>query len=179
MRGELIYDRVVEDPGTVLARGLDAGFSGYAVIEPAGTVLLDGEDRGVMTLRDGVPVAAHHEGSEAAGPAAVAALANRGPYRIALYAEPGVRADRGEHTIAPGVPAEVLAADPVLADRTARAAPEDTVAPTESPDALEAFLDNESKIEAIQEQARREAEHRAAEWGLADAVDAGAPDANR
>jgi hypothetical protein len=71
------------------------------------------------------------------------------------------------------MPAERLAGDPALADSTRRAAPADrsAAAGSESGDdhsAVEAFLEDEAKIEAIREQARQEAKQHAAEWGLSD-----------
>jgi hypothetical protein len=74
------------------------------------------------------------------------------------------------------MPAERLAGDPDLAARTRAKAPDDRVRESPGGDsdsdevaqqsAVEAFLEDEGKIEAIREQAREEARERAAEWGL-------------
>jgi len=74
------------------------------------------------------------------------------------------------------MPAERLAGDPDLAARTRERAPDERVtdgkpespATDEGMDAVEAFLEDEGKIEAIREQARTEARERAQEWGLTD-----------
>jgi hypothetical protein len=66
------------------------------------------------------------------------------------------------------MPAERLAGDGELADRTRSIA---DVADDEHEsggdlDAVEAFLADEEKVEAIQERAREEAAQRAEEWGF-------------
>ena len=66
--------------------------------------------------------------------------------------------------VAPGTPAERLGGYPDLADRTRAVAPERSDSVDDDP--LVAFLDDDDKIAAIREQAREEAERRAAEWGL-------------
>ncbi|MFB6138000.1 MAG: hypothetical protein ABEJ42_06635 [Halobacteriaceae archaeon] len=105
----------------------------------------------------------------------MAAVAGRGPYRLALYESGDAGVDAPDAAVGPGVPAEVLADDPALADRCRERAPAGAGDPGESADALAAFLENEEKIAAIQERARREAERRAAEWGID--VDGGGGDA--
>ncbi len=178
--GRLLKARVVDDPRDALADALDRAVTGYAVLEPQEALLLGAEGRGVLTFREGVPVLAYDTGTDRGGPAALADLAAPGPYRVELYA-----ADRealaGLHEaetlrVPPGMPAERLAGDPALAASTRRAAPEDLPTAPADPDdpgeeshdpgAVEAFLEDEEKIAAIREQARREAEQRAREWGL-------------
>ena len=153
--------------------------TGYAVLEPQGSLLLDGDGRGVLTFAEGVPVVAYHTGTERGGPPALADLAAGGPYRLNLYAvRPGELDgvhDRAAFRVPPGMAAERLAGDKSLADRTRTVAPTDRTAERtrdesvdrgESVGAVEAFLDDERKIEAIREQAREEARERAEEWGF-------------
>jgi len=178
--GELLRSRVVEDPGSALEDALDLSLTGYAVLEPQETLLLDGDERGVVTFEDGVPVLAYHTGTDRGGPAALADLAVPGPYRLELVSlsPEGVSAvhDTPELRVPPGMPAERLAGDPDLAARTRERAPDERVtdekpespATDEGMDAVEAFLEDEGKIEAIREQARTEARERAQEWGLTD-----------
>jgi hypothetical protein len=163
MNGELVHARVVADPGAALADALSRELTGEAVFEPGGTVLLDDAARGVLAVEAGVPVRAYHTGTGRTGAEAVADLADAGPYRVEFYAG---EADGRGGSVAPGVPAEVLADDPALADRTRERAPADAPAAEQSADALEAFLADEQKIEAIKERAREEAERRAEEWGF-------------
>lgn len=169
-RGALVRSRVVGDPGEALATALDRSLTGYAVLEPQATLLLDGDERAVLALREGVPIRAYHAATGRGGADALADLGTPGPCRVALYrtGEPDVE---GGAPVEPGTPAELLAADPALADRSRAAAPDDASAPSESLDAVEAFLENEEKIEAIRERAREEATRRADEWGFDEAVD--------
>lgn len=176
--GDLVRSRVVTDPGTVLTDALDCRLSGYAVLEPQGSLLLDGDGRGVLTFAEGVPVLAHYTGTGRGGPAALADLAVPGPYRCDLVSLPSTALadlhDRRDDRVPPGMPAERLAADESLATRTRRRAPAerttDTAADDTDPadDAVAAFLDDEERIAAIREQARTEARKRAAEWGIED-----------
>ncbi|MFB6308795.1 MAG: hypothetical protein ABEH35_05640 [Haloarculaceae archaeon] len=179
--GRLVRSRVVDEPRHPLADALDRELTGYAVLEPQDTLLLDGDGRGVLTFENGVPVVAYHTGSDRGGPAALADLAVPGPYHVELYAvdgddlapihdEPAVR-------VPPGMPAERLAGDPALAASTRRAAPDEdrdrepaTGGASEDDradqSAVEAFLEDEEKIEAIRQRAREEASERAQEWGF-------------
>ncbi|WP_459190676.1 hypothetical protein [Halosimplex sp. J119] len=188
--GRLLRSRVVSDPRTVLVDALDRELTGYAVFEPQDALLLDESGRGVLTFRDGVPTVAYHTGTERAGPPALADLAAAGPYRLELFAVAPADLTRvhGEQRfrVPPGMPAERLAGDQSLADRTREVAPADRASggsrvreQTENaaefgePDdrqvgAVEAFLDDAEKIEAIREQARDEAAERAEEWGFDD-----------
>lgn len=167
--GRLVHSRVVEEPGAALAVALDRGVTGYATLEPQRALLLDDAGRGVVALRDGVPTLAVHTGSGRGGPAALADLAEPGPYSVELYeADPADLPDAtADRRVPPGMPAERLAGDPDLAARTRRAAPADAAGP-DGASAVEAFLDDEAKIERIRREAREEAERRAAEWGLAE-----------
>ncbi|MFC6731761.1 hypothetical protein [Haladaptatus sp. DYSN1] len=76
-------------------------------------------------------------------------------------------------TVPPELPADRLAGDPDLAARTREAAPSDRRDSAADPaerelGAVEAFLADDEKIEAIQRQAREEAATRAQEWGFDD-----------
>ena len=170
-RGDLLRSRVVSDVATPLATALDRELTGYATLVPQDTLLLAGEARGVVTFDDGVPVLAYNTVSDRGGPDALAELAVPGPYRVELYAVPDgalATAHREESLrVSPGSVATALADDPALADRTRKAAPADRLDGTDDdPDAIEAFLADDDRIEAIREQARAEAEARADEWGL-------------
>ena len=174
-RGRLRKSRVVTDPRDTLADVLDRELTGYAVFESQDTLLLDADGRGVVTFEDGVPVLAYHTGTDRGGPPALADLAVPGPYHVSVFeldadALAAVH-DNDDLRVPPGMPAERLAGDPALAASTRRSAPESR--PTGEDDAgdhsaVAAFLEDEAKIEAIQRQAREEAEQRAAEWGLGD-----------
>lgn len=187
--GRLLRSRVVTDPRTVLVDALDRELTGYAVFEPQDALLLGASGRGVVTFRGGVPVVAYHTGTERAGPPALADLAAAGPYRLELFAvAPSDMTrvhDAESFRVPPGMPAERLAGDQRLADRTREAAPAQRVSdgsrendrgtavdagesPGRQTGAVEAFLDDAEKIEAIREQARDEARERADEWGFDD-----------
>jgi hypothetical protein len=175
-RGQLVRSRVVADPATALSDALDRRLDGYVVLEPQEAVLLDGAGRGVLTFEAGVPALAYHTGTERGGPAALADLAEPGPFSAELYRVP--RGDfpgpdaAAELTVSPGTPAERLGGDPDLADRTRAAAPDGRAADPGA-DPVASFLADEEKIAAIREQAREEAQRRAAEWGLDDALGEG------
>lgn len=173
-RGDLVRSRVVADPSTALADALDRRLTGYAVVEPQEALLLDVDSVGVLTFEDGVPVLAYHPGTDRGGAAALADLAQPGPFSADLYrvdadalaAAHDVEALR----VPPGMPADRLGGDPALADRTREAAPPDRSDDGDA-DPVTAFLEDEEKIAAIREQARAEAQHRAAEWGLDEVLD--------
>lgn len=177
--GDLRRSRVVEDPASALAHALDCRLTGYAVLAPQETLLLAGDARGVVAFEDGVPTLAYHTGTDRGGPAALADLAVPGPYRLELVSLPresvaDLRAPALE--VPPGMPAERLAGDPDLTERTRERAPEDRRRATDDGgddrSAVEAFLEDGEKIDAIREQARSEARRRAREWGLDDMQDA-------
>ncbi|WP_368410940.1 hypothetical protein [Halomarina pelagica] len=177
-RGRLVRSRVIEGVGVLLEDALSRALTGYAVLAPQETLLLGDDGRAVLTFEDGVPVLAYHVGTDAGGPRALADLAPSGPCRLDLY-ELAPRHlseahDTPEVRVPPGMPAEQLAGDPALADRTRARAPADRLGDDgDGLDALEAFLADEARIAAIREEARVEAERRAAEWGLAEHLDSG------
>ena len=179
-QGTLVRSRVVSDPATPLATALDRELTGYAVLEPQDALLLDADGKGVVTFDAGVPVLAYHTGTDRGGPEAVADLAVPGPYRVEVYELAAdafgevhdADADADELRIPPAMAADRLAGDPALAERTRTAAPAarrdvgEDEGTSGSMDAVEAFLDDAEKIEAIREQAREEAAERATQWGL-------------
>jgi hypothetical protein len=181
--GELLRSRAVDDLAALFEDALDRLLTGYAVLEPQDTLLAGGDGAGVITFADGVPVLAYSTATDRGGPPALADLAVPGPYHVRLVAVPDGSLDTVHDTSAltvpPAMPAQRLAGDAELADRTRRRAPAtrtrsdaesgSTTDPTDDdPGALEAFLDDEEKIAAIREQAREEARERAREWGFDD-----------
>ena len=179
--GTLLRSRVVAEPRDPLAAALDRSLTGYAVFEPQETLLLDSGGHGVITVREGVPELAYYTGTDRGGPTALADLAMPGPYHVELVGLAAADLDRiGDHeelTVPPGMPAERLAGDPALAASTRRAAPDSRASRAAEtadgddeqgadPGAVEAFLEDDAKIDAIKEQARAEAERRAEEWGF-------------
>lgn len=168
--GDLLRSRVVTDLAAVLEDALDRRLDGYAVVEPRDALLGDTDDSGVVTFEDGVPTLAYHVGSDRGGPPALAAI-GAGPYQLELYAldaaDLEIAHESDDLRVPPGMPAERLAGAPDLAERTRRAATTDH---DDDRDALSAFLDDESAIEELRENARTEAEARAEEWGFEDAV---------
>lgn len=177
-RGRLDKSRVVTDPRDTLADVLDRELTGYAVFESQETLLLDGEGRGVITFTDGVPVLTYHTGTDRGGPPALADLAIPGPYHVSLYTLDAADLESAHEAtdlrVPPGMPAERLGGDPALADSTRRAAPDKRLSATDDAaaaedgtteqSAVEAFLDDAEKIEAIKQQARSEARERAQQW---------------
>ncbi|MFB6304737.1 MAG: hypothetical protein ABEH47_06190 [Haloferacaceae archaeon] len=174
-RGDLLRSRVVDSPAEPLRDALDRGLTGYLRFEPGDALLLDDETAGVVTVEDGVPVLAYEAASDRGGPAALDAVAAPGPYRAELYAVPaGSLADVHESadsdlTVPPSMPADRLAGDAALAERTREAAPDGRLEDDES--SLEAFLADEERVDAIRRRAREEARARAEEWGLTDQLD--------
>lgn len=172
-RGTLVRSRV--GVGGALDAALARELTGYARIEPD-SLLADSEP-GVLTLEEGVPVAAYCERgdggaddgrADSRGIEALAALGDPGPCTVELYELPAERLtavhEASAFSVPPAAPAEELADDPELAERTRARAPDDAAETDAS--ALESFLEDDARIEAIQEEARAEAEKRAAEWGL-------------
>jgi hypothetical protein len=161
-RGRLVRSRVVRDPGTVLRIALDRSLTGYAVLELQDSLLFDDERRGVVTFTDGVPVLAYDTESDRGGTDALADFAVPGPYSADLFRldptaleEPH---DTPELRVPPGVPAEELADDPDLAAETRDRAPDDRLSDADDGgSAVAASLEDESKIDAIREEARTEA----------------------
>lgn len=175
-RGRLQRRRVVEDLGTPLRHALEDGLTGYCRLESQDALLLSADGVGVLTFEGGVPAAAYHTGTDAGGPAALADIAVAGPYRIELFEldDGALDAVHGadDLTVGPTMPARRLAGDPDLADRTAARATDGAggrdgaTAEPAGYDAVEAFLADEDKIEAIRDRARAEAKRRASEWGF-------------
>jgi hypothetical protein len=174
-RGDLLRSRVVDSPADPLRDALDRDLTGYLRLEPADVLLLDDETTGVITVEDGVPMLAYEAATDRGGAAALEAMAAPGPYRAELYAVSAAALAEAhaadDLTVGPTVPAERLAGDADLAERTRRAAPDERLDDPDAPSPLEAFLADEERIDAIREQAREEARARAAEWGLADHLD--------
>ncbi|SFK97984.1 hypothetical protein SAMN04487950_1719 [Halogranum rubrum] len=174
--GDLVRSRVVSDPGAALSAALDRRLTGYAVFRPQDTLLLGGDRRAVLTFEGGVPVLAYDGATDRGGAEALGDLAVPGPYKVELYELSSDALsdahDTPELRVSPEMPAEELAADSELAERTRVLAPDDREEQSQNDkSALEAFLDDEEKIAAIREQAREEAEQRAEEWGFDDALD--------
>ncbi|WP_310922708.1 hypothetical protein [Halogeometricum salsisoli] len=171
--GELLRSRVVSDAGATLAAVLDRELTGYAVFEPQDSLLGGGGDPAVLTFEDGVPVLAYDAGADRGGPDALAALDAAGPFRVELYGLAAAAVERLHRDetcrVPPARPADRLAADPELVERTRAAAPADRRADERT--AVEAFLADADRIEEIRAEARREAESRAAEWGLSEQLE--------
>ncbi|MFQ3318471.1 MAG: hypothetical protein ACI8UR_000419 [Natronomonas sp.] len=173
--GDILRSRVVTDLAVALEDVLDRRLDGYAVLESRAALLGEtdtaADARGVLTFEDGVPTLAYHAGTDRGGPPALADI-GAGPHRFDLYALDAADLDVPHAAdalrIPPGMPAERLAGDSALAERTRRIATNDH---TTDGDALSAFLDNEAAVEDIRESARQEATRRAEEWGFDDAID--------
>lgn len=170
--GELLHSRVVADLGAVLEHALEESITGYATVEPQDALLLDAEGLGILALESGVPVAAKHTGTGRIGREALAELSVPGPCRVELYGctRPVSFAEEPPNRIPPGLPADRLARDPDLANRTRSAAADRGIGERADADALEAFLTDDDRVEAIRREARAEARQRAEEWGLSEAL---------
>ena len=172
--GTLVRSRVEPDAAAPLSTALDRELTGYAVLEPQDALLLDGDGAGVLAFEDGVPRLAYHTGTGRGGSDALADLAAPGPYDVELRKLAADELPEGEADlrVPPGMPADRLAGDPDLAERTRTVAPAEWEDEGEksgedgSLDAVEAFLDDEEKIDAIRDRAREEAKERAEQWGL-------------
>lgn len=177
-RGRLLRSRVVSTAGTAFSTVLDDSLTGYLVFEPQDTLLLDEQGRGVVTLRNGVPMLVYHTGTDRGGVDGLADLAVPGPYKVDVFELSDEEIERlhdaDELRVRPGEPAERVAGDPDLADRTRSRAREhgllldDGAPPDKNEDAVVSFLSDEERIEAIKRQAREDAERQASEWGLND-----------
>jgi len=170
--GDPTFDRVVTALDEPLEAALDRGLSGYAEVVPQAALLLDANGSGILWFEDGVPTHATHTGSGVTGTDVLAELAATGPYRVRLVpltAEALASRPTGARLPA-GAAAERLAGDDRLAARTRDRAGEGptTDANEEGLDAVEAFLADDEKIQAIRERARAEAKRKAAEWGFDD-----------
>lgn len=164
--GQPRFDRVVMSVADPLQEALEAELLGYGEIVPQAGLLGDEAGCCVVWFDDGVPVSARHTGTGRTDSAALADIAETGPYRVKLVAVEDPTAVR-KSDLAPGAVAEQVLGDTDLADRTRERADADGSGPGEDElDAVEAFLADEEKIEAIQKRARLEARQRADEWGL-------------
>ena len=174
--GRLCRSRTDADVGETLAGVLDRELTGYVVFEPQGSILRGGDERAVLTFEEGVPVLAYHAPSDTGGTDALGALSG-GLFHAESYELP-VDALADAHRVdalrvAPTAPADRLADDDALVERTREAAPDDRVEDSADAGAVAAFLSDPDRIEAIRQEARAEAEERAAEWGLTDQLDDG------
>lgn len=188
--GALVRSRVEPDAAAPLATALDRELTGYAVLEPQDALLLDGEGAGVLAFEEGVPRFAYHTGTDRGGPTALADLATPGPYSVELRELPDppdlsnhpsetlAESERPDLRVPPGMAADRLAGDPDLAERTRAAAPAEWKSGEGgergdggSLDAVEAFLEDEEKIDAIRDRACEEARERAERWGLDDELE--------
>ena len=165
--GQTTFDRVVMSVADPLRAALDRGTTGYGAIVPQAGLLGDGPGTGVIWFEDGIPIGARHTGTGRTGSEALADIAETGPYRVRLVAAEVPQSLGQAAELSPGAPAEQVAGDSDLAARTRDAATRES--PVGDPgelDAVEAFLADEEKIDAIQRQAAAEARKRAAEWGF-------------
>jgi hypothetical protein len=173
-QGQLLRQRVLNTVETVLTGALDRDLTGYARLEPQETLLLSADRAGVITFTDGIPVAAYHTNPDATGADALTEIASSGPYRLGLYALDESTLDRLHGSdavrVPPGRPAQLLSGEQDLVERTRDRAPTAWVDRGEPEhhglDAVEAFLDDENRIETIQSRAQSEAESRADDWDL-------------
>ncbi|MFT4946853.1 MAG: hypothetical protein ACI8TL_001090 [Natronomonas sp.] len=173
-QGQLLRQRMLNTAETILTSALDRDLTGYARLEPQETLLLSADQAGVITFTDGVPVAAYHTNPDATGTDALTEIASSGPYRLGLYAleESALETLHGSDSvrIPPRLPAEILSGDQELIERIRERAPQERLEQNEREqsglDAVEAFLDDENRIEAIRSHAQSEAESRADDWNL-------------
>lgn len=173
-QGQLLRQRVLDSVETVLADALDRGLTGYARLEPQETLLLSADRAGVLTFEDGVPVAAYHTAPDATGREALTEIASHGPYRLGLYVLDSSELERLHEAesvrVPPGQPAEILGGEQQLLERTRAEAPIDRIDDTETEqnglDAVESFLEDQSRIDGIKTRAQSEAQSRADEWNL-------------
>lgn len=174
--GQLCRSRTDADVGETLAEVLDRDLTGYVVFEPQGSILRGDDERAVLTFEAGVPVLAYHAPSDAGGTDAIAALSG-GLFHAESYelpAEALADAHRVEALrVPPTEPADRLTDDDALIERTREAAPDDRLEDGSDASAVAEFLDDPDRIDAIRQEARAEAEERAAEWGLTDQLDDG------
>lgn len=164
--GRARFDRVVMSVADPLREALETELVGYGEIVPQAGLLGDEAGHCVLWFDKGVPTRAHHTGTGRTGSEALADIAETGPYRVRLV-ELSDPEQLRTGDLAPATPAEQVLGDAELASRTrAVADPPDSPGPGDELDAVEAFLADEDKIEAIQKRAAMEARQRADEWGL-------------
>ena len=170
--GQLKRSQVVAEFGPVLAELLAEQLTGYSRIEPGDSVVLEADGAGVLTFNSGVPVAAYHTASDATGEAALEELSRLGPFSIEVYTASTAVLNTVQETdaalIPPERPAELLAGDPTLADRTRAQASTAQLDRTReaTEEALISFLSDEKRIEQIRREAKQQARRRAQRWGL-------------
>lgn len=170
--GQPCFDRVVMAVDEPLVEALNRELTGYGVIVPQAGLLGEGTGKGVLWFDGGIPCGARHTGTGRTDSEALADIAETGPYQVRLVEAELPESVRERDSLAPGGPAERVAGDPELAERTRQASTGDTVEdPDAELDAVEAFLADEEKIAAIQEQAASEARKRAEEWGFEAATE--------
>ncbi len=169
--GTLLRQRVVSDPATILESVLANDVTGYARLESQDALLLDGDGVGIITFENGIPVVAYHTGTDRGGAAGLADIAVSGPYRLELYETDLAVVEQINESralrIPPELPADQLAGDPALADRTVEKAKDrKPQTPPVGQDSVEAFLQDEETINRIRQHARETAQKRAEEWDL-------------
>lgn len=173
--GDLIRSRVVSDAGVTLSAALDGELTGYAVVEPQDALLLGDGGSAVLTFEDGVPVVAYDPSADRGGSDALAEFAVAGPYRVEVYELPAPALEPAHRTeglrVPPTEPADRLADDEALVERTREAAPEARLEDETGRSAVAEFLADAERIESIRAEAREEAQARAEEWGLTDQLD--------
>lgn len=171
--GRLRARRVVADLGGPLADALDWALTGYLRLE-SDSLLLDERGATILTVEEGVPVAATHTGGDAAGAEALAEAAAEGLYRLELRELEAAKLPEFHHhdraRVPPTLPANQLVGDSELVARTRERAPETRLAEAGSDEpglaAVESFLDDGEAISSIRDRARSEARSRADEWGF-------------
>lgn len=165
--GHTSFDRVVDRVDGPLEVALEDGLTGYGVVVPQGNLLGEDSGKGILWFEDGIPIGARHTGTGRTGSAALADLAEIGPYQVRMVATGTVPETYRGNSLPPAAPADRLAGNEALAARTREAAGSTAGGGPEAElDAVEAFLADEEKIEAIKQQAAAEARRRAAEWGF-------------
>lgn len=164
--GQTRFDRVVMTLEAPLREALETELRGYGEIVPQAGLLGNEAGHCVLWFDGGVPVGATHTATGHTDSAAIADIAETGPYRVRLV-ETADRTEIRNGDLSPAVPAEEVLGDAELARRTRElATPEEPAASGTELDAVEAFLADEEKIEAIQQRAAMEARKRAEEWGF-------------
>lgn len=174
--GEVLDRSVVSDLGETLADVLAIELTGYLCIEDD-TALLTADYATILTVEAGIPIAASKIDGDGCGATALADAAVADLYRLERHALTPEefesilsQDDEPEAVIPPGLPAEQLAGDNDLADRTRAAAPATHPGlddESNQMDAVTSFLDDEETIASIRGRARSEARERADEWGFA------------
>jgi hypothetical protein len=171
--GRLRARRVVADLGGPLADALDWALTGYLRLE-SDSLLLDERGATILTVEEGVPVAATHTGGDSVGAEALAEAAAEGLYRLELRELEAAKLPEFHHhdraRVPPTLPANQLVGDSELVARTREAAsgtgPGDTVTSEPGLEAVESFLEDAETISSIRDRARSEARERADEWGF-------------